>query len=64
MNTAPAASAAQRAQGAGFAAVLTLAMLLGINALATQADPRAEAQMAAAPAALQAAQAGSAPQQG
>lgn len=64
MNTAPAASASQRAQGAGFAAVLTLAMLLGINTLATQADARAEAQMAAAAATLHAAQAHKAPQQG
>jgi len=49
MNTAPAASTSVRAQGLGFAAVLTLAMLLGINTLATQADDRAEAQMACAP---------------
>ena len=49
MNTAPAAPASVRAQGLGFATVLTLVMLLGINTLATQADDRAEAQMATAP---------------
>lgn len=48
MNTAPALTVTQRAQGAGIAAVLTLAMLLGINSLATQADHRAGAQLAAA----------------
>jgi hypothetical protein len=48
MNTAPQTPAATRAASASFAAVLTLAMLLGIHTLATQADHRAEAQMAAA----------------
>lgn len=49
MNTAPQTSASTRAASAGFATLLTLAMLLGINMLTASVElqPAPPAQMAA-----------------